>query len=279
MRKILFFVVALAATLSVQSAKAWGTPGHAIIGFIAEQHLTPEAKAKCRYYLRHTLAYEASWMDNWRYSKGFEGTAHWHIGYAYPDRQYTGDFRSHIVKPESVRKSAAYRINEFHGELRTSYKEMSDSLVANKIRFLLHMLGDMHCPAHVAIPVEDKPTYEETTVYNRYRLKHKGGKYSYHAMWDNVTNILAPKWKVTKWIEAVDHYTAKQRAKICRGDANDWLKGITKEVFRSYKMIPRDTDVAHLTEDQKSQLRELTYQQMAYAGYRLAYILNDVFKE
>ena len=279
MRKFLFFLFALAATLSVQRAKAWGGPGHTIIGYIAEQHLTPEAKAKCRHYLRHTLAYEASWMDNWRYSKNFKGTAHWHIGYAYPNRQYTGDFRDKFVKQESVQKSAAYRINEFHEQLRTSYKEMSDSTVQNKIRFLIHMLGDMHCPAHVAFPVEDKPTYEETTVYNRYRLKHKGKKYSYHAMWDNITNILHPEWKVTEWRKAADHYTNKQRAKICKGDANDWLKGIAKEVIKSYKIVPRDTDVAKLPDSDKEALTDMTYQQMAYAGYRLAYILNDVFKE
>lgn len=279
MRKFLFFLFALAATLSVQRAKAWGGPGHTIIGYIAEQHLTPEAKAKCRHYLRHTLAYEASWMDNWRYSKNFKGTAHWHIGYAYPNRQYTGDFRDKLINQESVQKSAAYRINEFHEQLRTSYKEMSDSTVQNKIRFLIHMLGDMHCPAHVAFPVEDKPTYEETTVYNRYRLKHKGKKYSYHAMWDNITNILHPEWKVTEWRKAADHYTNKQRAKICKGDANDWLKGIAKEVIKSYKIVPRDTDVAKLPDSDKEALTDMTYQQMAYAGYRLAYILNDVFKE
>ena len=141
------------------------------------------------------------------------------------------------------------------------------------------MLGDMHCPAHVAIPVEDKPTYEETTVYNRYRLKHKGGKYSYHAMWDNITNILHPEWKVTEWRAAADHYTNKQRAKICKGDANDWLKGIAKEVIKSYKIVPRDTDVAKLPDSDKEALTDMTYQQMAYAGYRLAHILNDVFKE
>ena len=279
MKKILCITLALVATLSIQRAMAWGGPGHAIIGYIAEQHLTPEAKAKCRHYLRHTLTYEASWMDHWRYSKGFEGTAHWHIGYAYPERQYTGDSRDKVIKQESVRKSAAYRINEFHEQLRTSYKEMSDSTVSNKIRFLIHMVGDMHCPAHVAFPIEDKPTYDETTVYNRYRLKNKGKKYSYHALWDRVTDILYPKWKITEWRAAADTYNKKQRAKICRGDANDWLNGTAKEVVRSYKIIPRDTDIATLPDKKREELTELTYQQLAYAGYRLAYILNDIFKE
>jgi hypothetical protein len=90
---------------------------------------------------------------------------------------------------------------------------------------------------------------------------------------------LYPKRKLPAWIEAVDTYSAKQRVKICKGDANDWLDEIAKETLRSYKLIPRDTDVAKLTESQREQLVELTYQQMAYAGYRLAHILNDVFKE
>ena len=275
-----FFAILIAALLFVcNSAMAWGGPGHSVIGYVAEMHLTPEAKEKCHHYIHHTLAYEASYLDHWRYSKPFKGTAHWHIGYAYPNRQYTGDFRDQIINQEHIRKSAAYRINEFHNELRSSYKSMPDSLVAFKIRALIHMLGDMHCPAHVAIPVEDKPTYEETTVYNRYRLYNNGKKISYHALWDRITSIFYPKRKLPAWIEEVDTYNAKQRAKICKGDANDWLAEITKETLRSYKLIPRDTDVAKLSENQREQLMELTYQQLAYAGYRLAYILNDVFKE
>ena len=279
MKKILFFAFALVATLSVQSAKAWGGPGHHVIGYIAEQHLTPEAKAKCHHYIHHTLTYESCYMDHWRYSKGFEGTAHWHIGYAYPKRQYTGDFRDQIIKPANVLKSAAYRINEFHKGLKESYKEMPDTVVAFQIRALIHMMGDMHCPAHVAIPVEDKPTYEETSVYNRYRLKKNGKKFSYHSLWDTITDFLYPKWKITEWAAMADRYNAKERAKICRGDANDWLDGITKEVLRSYKLIPRDTDVATLSDKELEQLTDLTYQQFAYAGYRLAHILNDIFKE
>ena len=275
-----FFAILIAALLFVcNSAMAWGGPGHSIIGYIAETHLTPEAREKCHHYIHHTLAYEASYMDHWRYTKPFKGTAHWHIGYAYPNRKYTGDYSSQVLKPEAVLKSAAYRINEFHNELRTSYKSMPDSLVAFKIRALIHMMGVMHCPAHVAIPIEDKPTYEETTVYNRYRLQRKGKKYSYHALWDSITAILFPKRDIPGWLEEVDTYNEKQRAKICKGDANDWLAGITKETLRSYKIVPRDTDVAELSENQREQLTALTYQQMAYAGYRLAHILNDVFKE
>jgi hypothetical protein len=61
MRKILsVLILALIASMSIQSAKAWGTYGHGAIAYVAEQHLTPKAKAECRRYLKHTLPYYAS---------------------------------------------------------------------------------------------------------------------------------------------------------------------------------------------------------------------------
>ena len=65
-QKIFTTVAALIALLSVGSASAWGGFGHRCIAYVAEQHLTPEAKEKCYYYLQHTLPYYASWMDYWR---------------------------------------------------------------------------------------------------------------------------------------------------------------------------------------------------------------------
>ena len=59
-------ILAVVAMCVTYSAKAWGGFGHGAIAYVAEQHLTPEAKEKCRYYLKHTLPYYASWMDHWR---------------------------------------------------------------------------------------------------------------------------------------------------------------------------------------------------------------------
>ena len=66
MKKRAILLFAIVAMFSVQSAKAWHNFAHGTIAYIAEQHLTPEAKEKCHYYLRHTLPFYASWMDQWR---------------------------------------------------------------------------------------------------------------------------------------------------------------------------------------------------------------------
>ena len=69
--KHLTLMLCLVVAMGVQSAMAWSGFGHGNIAYVAEQHLTPEAKEKCQYYLRHSLAYYASWMDYWRGSKHF----------------------------------------------------------------------------------------------------------------------------------------------------------------------------------------------------------------
>ena len=66
---------AVLAVAAIMPAKGWNNVGHSVIAYIAEQHLTPEAKEKCRGYLHHTLPYYASWMDYWRNCAGFEATS------------------------------------------------------------------------------------------------------------------------------------------------------------------------------------------------------------
>ena len=68
-KKISILIFALVALFGVQNAKAWSLFEHGAIVYVAEQHLTPEAKAKCRYYLKHTLPYYSTWMDVWRGGK------------------------------------------------------------------------------------------------------------------------------------------------------------------------------------------------------------------
>ena len=77
-RKLSILILALVAILGVQSAKAWGGFGHSAIAYVAEQHLTPQAKSEVRRYLKHTLPWYASWMDHWRAVPPFHPTNAWH---------------------------------------------------------------------------------------------------------------------------------------------------------------------------------------------------------
>ena len=56
-------LVVVATMFITERALAWANVGHAVIAHKAEELLTPEVKEKCYHYLRASLAYHASWMD------------------------------------------------------------------------------------------------------------------------------------------------------------------------------------------------------------------------
>lgn len=58
------FLLACIACHTVQSVCAWNRTGHEAIAYIAEQHLTPSAKAAIEKYLDgRSIVYYAAWMD------------------------------------------------------------------------------------------------------------------------------------------------------------------------------------------------------------------------
>ena len=70
---IVFLLVVLSAALSV----GWGYKGHMVVGFIADEHLTPEARQEMASFCRApSTAYLANWADAIREDR--PETAPWH---------------------------------------------------------------------------------------------------------------------------------------------------------------------------------------------------------
>ena len=84
MKRFAIIFCAFVSVLGIQRAKAWHNFAHGSIAYMAEQHLSPQAKEKCNYYLRHTLSHYASWMDAWRLER-FEVVNKNHVSMSMPD--------------------------------------------------------------------------------------------------------------------------------------------------------------------------------------------------
>ena len=123
--KKLLLLVAIVATIS--TAKGWGGYGHSCAAYIAEQHLTPEAKAKCEHYLQHSFVFYASWMDQWRHIEPFTDSNAWHV--IYVDENWKLD--------TSKKKYAEYQSQRIWNELK-NYKNLPDSLVRQNLIYLIH---------------------------------------------------------------------------------------------------------------------------------------------
>jgi len=137
MRVLILFVL----TFKMQSIFAWGPTGHRVVGEIADNYLKLGTKLKIKKILDgHSLARVSNWPDKIKSD---------------PDT-YAHTFRWHYTDwPDG---SDQYDPVNNNGSLVVSIKEMLDKIKNKKlkkedrafaIKFLVHLVGDLHQPLHV----------------------------------------------------------------------------------------------------------------------------------
>ena len=259
--KISIFALLLALVANMQSAKAWNGYGHSCAAYIAEQHLTPEAKAKCEHYLQHSFVFYASWMDQWRFIEPYKETTAWHV--IVVDENWKLD--------TSKQKYAEYQTERIWNELK-NYKNLPDSLVRQNLIYLIHMVPDYHCPVHTFFR---KGTHTE----RKYSLLTKGKKFSLHTFWDASPGFKRKGWTMQRYCKEVDVISPKLAKKYQKGTPIKWANDALKQANRVYPITPADTETTKLSKQQVADIHKLTDEMILKGAYRLAHIINDVFKE
>ena len=270
MRKIKLSILIIIAVCSVQSAVAWSGFGHCCIVYIAEQHLTPEAKKKCHYYLRHSLPYYAGWMDSWRGAEAYKSVNNPHSGLA------TSDGKTMLIDRGGKPKGRVM------GHLRLAlaelgdgkYKNLPDSVVRQRIINMVHYVGDMHCPSHVKFQKKTFPQYVYTKGVTR-----NGKVASYHGFWDGSPGTGRYKWTMEEYAAAVDNVSRKQAKAWQSGSLEDWGRDIARGGHRGRELLPDGTDISKMTKEQKAEAIALADEMVLIAAYRLAHVLNTIFAD
>ncbi len=256
MKRLTLF--ALLALIITGSAMAWDTRGHAAIAYIAERHLTPRAKANIEQYLGgRSLVYYSAWMDFNRTEPPFDITRDWHVDYWTEDMRY--DAEGKLTEPRSI--EATKRII---GEM-ADFRALPDSLVTLNIKFLTHLVGDIHCPVHV--------NFAKTRPWRVYAGKKQ---VKFHAMWDG--HVVAIKHKghsPMSLAELLDIYSPEQIAQMQKGDPDQWHAETTALSDKVVEMMPENRKLTNINYFNEA-IRLADYQ-FALAGYRLAKILNTIF--
>ena len=135
--------------LATPQSWAWGKEGHRLTALVAEAYLTPDTKAQIAELLgKESLADVAPWADEYRTSH--PETAPWH----YADIPKSADAydRSRdcpvsATDPKSPwRDCAPDRILYFEGRLGDVSLSPAERAIA--LKFLVHLIGDIHQPFH-----------------------------------------------------------------------------------------------------------------------------------
>jgi hypothetical protein len=257
----------LAALGAPAPALAWGPPGHRLVAGLAEAQLHPAARAEALRLLASEgeaadgLAGIANWADDFRKNGGERGaqTGPWH----YLDFRDGCDYLPARDCPRDGCVVAAID----QQLLRLSDRRNSDAERVEALKFLVHLVGDVHQPLH-ASPMPDQGG-------NDFQISLQGEGTNLHKVWD--TLILQRAMAQSKLDE--DGYLRLLQAQpplppdaTRRSDrpAREWALQSCRLVQAKGFYPP-----AHkLGDDYLDAQRPLVDRQLRLAGARLADMLN-----
>lgn len=257
--KITKTILSFSFSLLSLSVFGWGQKGHDVTVFIAENNLTPVAKANITELLDgKSMVYWANWLDNASHTPQYAYTKTWHYkniddGIKYDDAPLhpDGDIISAIYNQVNI--------------LQNPDASKEDKQLALKI--LIHITGDLHQPMHMG--------HATDLGGNRWTVNYFGRDSNLHSVWDSSIPESAHKWTYTEWNEQINRATPEEvEAILIDGTPEKWGEEtfiICKDV---YSKTPEGTKISY---DYVSEWTPLVEQQFLKGGLRLADVLNTIF--
>jgi hypothetical protein len=250
-------LVMVAVPALPRDVEAWGCLGHIIVAQIAADQLTDQARAAVGDLLAgRSLAQVSCWADEVRPAR--PETRRWHyadiprLAVTYdPKRDCAPTPEGDCIIAAIVRSLSTLK----HG---TRPREER----AEALRFLVHLLGDLHQPLHCADD-HDRGGNEVTVTF-------LDGSDNLHGVWD--TGLVGELMRVDPAMTARLIRAAREDRGARRGTIVEWaLESHAVAVERVYGTIPADRQLRATYVDAQ---RPTVEQALRRAGVRLATALN-----
>lgn len=244
------------ADISDKEQQKWGQTGHRIVGDIADDYLDKKAEMAISKILEHeSMAIASTWMDKIRSDSRYDYTHAWHW-VTIPDG---------MTYEETEKNPDGDLVNALQ-TIITELKEgnLSEEEKVEKLRMLIHLVGDLHQPMHVGTG-EDRGG-NDTKVEWFYEPSNL------HRVWDSEI-IDDTKLSYTEFSNAVNHPTEEQLREWQQGDVLDWAHESMEYREQIYD-LPDDSQIGYQYQYNN---RDLLDRQLLKAGVRLAYVLNQIY--
>ena len=281
-RRLIISMLAILCFSGVSYGWGWS---HKLIGYMAQRNCTEATKAALDRYLDVPLADISLWMDTYRdydwggmdWSEAPEyvlGTTYWHMisiskeGKALPDsgrKDPNGNGMPHLVAAIEKLKN---------------YKEMSDSAVVVNLKYVTHLMGDSHCPAHYYYEQMPKDSKGNTGLNSRWGFengKYNGKTDSYHGLFDRAGERIHPefKQKLGPYTDHIDTLCVASRRKVIAGTVEEWVSESGKRCWEIYEWGWKPG--TEYGDSFYSEHGDFIIYQIQIAAYRLAHTLNTIF--
>lgn len=264
MKKIIF--VMLAALFMANEAKAFVAFGHETIAALANKHMTEKAKGEVNAILGTDMIKACSWLNTLRKKGGgMEYTKDWHFfNLDQEGKCTTMNENDGVVQLEKAVEVLRDRANQ------------KDSLVQASLKTVIHLVGDMHCLSHVRIDA-----VEDSKGFRFFHWNEREGKdrKDWNSLWYNHWEkgylgrygIFSPQY----YGDDIDIYARDKKAAYEQGTPRFWVENMGEDVLRTLEVYKPE----EIIPTQTIQTYEFLHTKcMAKAAYRLAALLNDIFK-
>ena len=291
MRNVSCAVAALLLLSLAPSARAWGPTGHRVVAEIAQRHLTPVAQAKVTRLLGgRSLADVANWPDELRSDPRFDKYKPLHFA------TVPNGIASYRDAEKARCGDLVVAIDAFTAFLRTgsraalfSVKALTDKSDGTApgacnpqetdpitpdtaLRFLVHLMGDLHQPLHVggldlggnkvSVDWMDRWKTNLHSTWDDEMVDYERLSYTEYARFlDRASEADAARWLTGDTISYADEAVA-MRSKLYMFPDDPATPSVVHKI--SYKYIGA----------QRDRMRE----QLLKGGLRLAGVLNAIFK-
>ena len=147
------------------------------------------------------------------------------------------------------------------------YRSLDDSTVLVSIKYLVHLVGDMHRPVHVKYP-----------WYKNFKFDLNGRPSEFHSFWDSGVLDLNHRWGYVEYRHQLDRLTKKEIRAVTAGTPRDWLEESARDCRVIYEWTkPGQKFTKTEARDLLNTVHPFAEEQILKAGYRLAAVLNQLF--
>jgi hypothetical protein len=252
MRK-LFFIRLFVSASSV--AFSWGNTGHRVTGYIANKHLTKKAKAAIQKILgQQSLAMATNWMDEIKSDSTYDYARDWHW-------VTVNDGETYEQSEKNVNGDLIMTLDRIIKELKS--KKLSAKDEAERLKMLIHLVGDIHQPLHVGGPDGGG---------NNVKVTWFGQNSNLHRVWDS-DMIDGTNLSYTELAESLYQPTVGEIKKMQSTTFRDWAKesiGYRKQIY--------DYGNGKLGYNYAYNNLPTVRERLLQAGVRLAGLLNEIYK-
>lgn len=252
MRKFIGIVL---LTIVSSLAFGWGPTGHRVTGYIADKHLTKKTRAALQRILgQQSLAMASTWMDDIRSDSTFDYTADWH----WVTIQDGETYDQSIKNPKG---DIIQTLERIIAELKS--KKLSPKEEAERLKMLIHLIGDIHQPLHVG-GGNDRGG-------NEVKLTWFGSNSNLHRVWDSEM-IDGTRLSYTELAESLYKPNATELKNWQSTSVRDWANE-----SMSYRKQVYDIGNSKLGYQYQYKYFYIVQERLAQAGIRLAGVLNEIY--